>query len=55
MTIFRNKKDQRLYLLYWVTPRSYTGGWLEMEDYFTHQVKKVPGYLEKCFEKVAVV
>ncbi len=40
MTIFRNKKDGQLYNLYKVTPRSYTGGWYEAENFFTKEKRK---------------
>lgn len=53
MTIFRNLVDNRLYKMYKVTPRSYTGGWLEIEDLITGAIKKVPQYLEKKLVPVA--
>lgn len=33
MTIFRNKKDKLLYVIYKVTPRMYTGSWFEAEGF----------------------
>lgn len=33
MNIYRNRKDNKLYLLYKVTPRGYTGGWNEAVPY----------------------
>lgn len=41
MNIYRNTKDQQLYLLYKVTPRSYTGGWYEAEHLQSHQIHRV--------------
>lgn len=53
MTIFKNLVDNRLYKMYKVTPRAYTGGWLEIEDLITGTIKKVPTYLEKKLVPVA--
>lgn len=53
MTIFKNLVDNRLYKMYKVTPRAYTGGWLEIEDLFTGATKRIPQYLEKKLIPVA--
>jgi hypothetical protein len=41
MTLFRNTKDGSLNKMFKVTPRGFTGGWVEVEDYFTGFCKKV--------------
>ena len=53
MTIFKNLVDNRLYKMYRVTPRAYTGGWLEIEDLITGSTKKVTQYLEKQLVPIA--
>lgn len=41
MTVFRNKKNSRLYLIYKVSPRMFTGSWYETMDYFTGECRKI--------------
>ena len=53
MTLFRNTKNGRLYLLAVVSPRSYTGSWLESQDYFTGTRTKIRNTTN--FTAVAVI
>jgi hypothetical protein len=41
MTIFRHKITGRLYKLFEVSPRQFTGRWFESEDLFTGTVRKL--------------
>jgi hypothetical protein len=41
MTIYRNRLNNRLYLMYKVTPPRYTGGWYECEDLLTGHTRKL--------------
>lgn len=39
MTIYRHKKDGNLYLIYYCSPRMYTGEWYEAVPYFENKGK----------------
>jgi len=41
MTIYRNVKDGKLYKLFVVSPRHYTGSWYEAEALFGGVVRKL--------------
>lgn len=53
MTIFKNLVDNRLYKMYKVTPRAYTGEWLEIEDLVTGSTKKAPQCIERQLVPIA--
>jgi hypothetical protein len=58
MTIYRNVKDNQLYLLYRESPRAYTGSWIVAQRYFPHcdygPVKTVPATQIKNYVPVGV-
>lgn len=54
MNIYRNKKTGRLVKLFRVTPRMILGSWLETEDLYTGEVKKLPRSQETQLVLVAV-
>lgn len=39
--LYREVSTKRLVLVFYVTPRSHTGGWYEVEDYYTRERKRV--------------
>lgn len=41
MTIFRNIKDGELYCLFKVSPPKVTGSWIEAENFFTKEKRKL--------------
>lgn len=54
MNIYRNKKTGRLVKLFRVSPRMVLGVWLETEDLYSGEVRKLPASHERHLELVAV-
>jgi hypothetical protein len=53
MTLFRNTKDNTLNKMFRVSPRSYTGSYLEAQNYFTGAITRVTESQKKFFIPVA--
>ena len=53
MTLFRNTQDNRLYRMYRVSPRFYTGAWMEVEDFITGMTTRLTESRKKFFVAVA--
>lgn len=55
-TLFRNKKNKKLYIIEYVSPPKYTGSWYEAKPW-RHQSKTIklrtPEEIDKKFEKVS--
>lgn len=50
MNVYRDTRTGRLVALYYVSPRMFTGGWIEFEDLRTKTSKKFRG-TEKALRK----
>lgn len=53
MTLFRNRKDGHLYLIYLNSPRQYTGSWYRAEPYLPNQGKTIKNAKLSDFDVVS--